>query len=99
MASEPAREKRVTKTYTEAEAESGLIELAVCGGGSEAGLRNGATTEAVKRLAAQGIEVNPNTLKSWKRRYPERFESIRQEVLPRIRARMAEQSENAALYM
>lgn len=73
----PARRSR----YTEAERERGLVALA---------LFSGNYRRAAKALAADGLKIPPNTLYTWPQWFPEEYERVRTEVMPRIRAELAE---------
>jgi len=69
-------------TYDEEAVERGLLALAECGGNSE---------HAARLLAEDGLPIDARTLRRWRRdTYPERYERVRQEALPRIRQAAAD---------
>jgi hypothetical protein len=73
--------------YTEEEIERGLEALAVCGG---------STRRASRELAARGLEIPHPTLQDWKTLHADRYQRMRDEVVPRIHGKLAEESEDLA---
>lgn len=67
--------------YDEQTVERGLIALAY---------RNGSCTSASRFLAEDGLRIDRSTLREWRRRHPERYEQIRADVAPQIKARAVE---------
>jgi hypothetical protein len=77
------KETRNTQTRKdEITLERGLMALAE---------RNGNSRKAAKDLKADGIEVCFQTLWNWSRQYEDRYQAIRAQVLPKIRAKAADQ--------
>ena len=73
--------------YSVEEREQGLIAVAICGGN---------THRASRELADRGLEIPRTTLASWQTNHADRYERIRSEVVPKVHARMARESEDLA---
>src|SRR4051794_33141475 len=69
------------RDYSEQERELGLIALAYA---------NGNGRKASRELKAAGVTIPRPTLESWRKSQLDRYESIRSEVMPKIREEMAE---------
>lgn len=81
---EPAKPKRVKRSYTEEEQERGLLELALCAGNV--------------RLASKKTGIPHQTLENWKSHTnTERYERIQADIVPRLHARLAAEAERNAL--
>lgn len=80
---ETAIAERKRGRYTTAEIERGLTELAACNGNSRA---------AEENLREAGMRIDHATLWQWQRKtYPDRYEEIRADQLPRIREQAADE--------
>lgn len=75
----PPRKSRNLKS--EIEIEQGLMAIA---------LESGNSRRAERRLADMGVKIAQSTLHKWMTRHDERYEQIRREVLPQLRAHAAE---------
>ena len=74
--------------YSEEEIERGLNEVALCAGN---------THRAHRQLEDRGLQIPRPTLEKWtSRQHVERYERIREQVLPRIHAKLAAESEDLA---
>lgn len=83
-----ARVKPGRPSYGDEQIERGLVAVAHS---------NGNTRLAARELAEGGLEIDQGTLWRWKtKQHVERYERIQAEVLPRIRARAAEQYMDAS---
>jgi hypothetical protein len=70
-----------SKRYGESEVERGLLALA-----SE----NGRAVRASELLRKDGLKIPSRTLGEWRRKvYADRYEQVRDEILPRVRAESA----------
>lgn len=68
--------------------ERGLVALALCSGSSR---------RAARLLAEQGLSLGESTLRNWRDNlYPERYWELQRDVLPKLRARAAEQHSELA---
>jgi len=75
-------------SWPDTEVERGLVALA---------LSNGSPTHAQRLLAADGLAIPLQTLKSWKYRdHVERYEQIRARELPRIKQQLADRHTHLA---
>jgi hypothetical protein len=70
------------RTYSDPERERGLVALAYYSGNA------GRASAALKE---QGLPIPKRTLNDWRNRHAEVYERVRQEMLPRIEAEVAEQ--------
>lgn len=75
-------QKRTRTDYSEEEIEHALAALAI----------NPTITEVAKELG-----IKPDTIRGWKKRFATRYDELRAEILPKMRAKMAAQAEDAAL--
>jgi hypothetical protein len=70
------------RSYTEAEIQRGLTEVAACSGNARL---------ASKHLAEEGLEIDNSILYRWKTKlHAEKYEAIRDELLPSIRRQAAD---------
>lgn len=76
--------KRTRRDYTDAEIERGLVAVAAA---------NGNAARAAEFLAEEeGLEIPKRTLSRWSRKqHVERYQRVRSEVLPKIRAEVADE--------
>lgn len=77
----PPKRLRTTGNYTDAEIEHVLLTLA---------RHSGSTTPAHRELRAAGWKIALTTLKNWREKYQERYLELQQQVIPTIRAQVAE---------
>jgi hypothetical protein len=76
------------RRYSAEQIDRALLELAVCG----------TSTEARRRLAAQGLQVSDRTLREWKQvRYPERYVEIAQQHARQVEEVIVQQARDTAL--
>jgi hypothetical protein len=79
--------QRSPKRYSDEEIDRGLVALALHAGNRRA---------ASEALAREGVEIPQDTLRHWLERKRDRYDELRTELLPRIRERIAQQSEDLA---
>jgi hypothetical protein len=86
--SESRPQRKRGEAYSEEEIERGLVEVAMCAGN---------TRRAHRQLEARGLTIPRETLKDWTTRHHlARYEEVRLEVLPRVHAKLAQESEDLA---
>ena len=79
---------RAVKRHDEESVERALRVLALCAGNS---------TEASRRLADADLPVPRSTLQRWRdEQHTDRYQEIRREVVPQVRERAAEKSDEIA---
>lgn len=76
------------KRYTEQERERGLLALAVHGG---------SYAKASRYLTETGHTMSPDTLKGFKRNFPDRYHQIMKDAAPKVREIIAAEAEALAL--
>lgn len=81
---QPDAKKRTRRDYTDEEIECGLVAVAAA---------NGNAARAAEVLAAEdGLEIPQRMLSRWSRKqHLERYQRVRSEVLPKIRAEVADE--------
>lgn len=80
--------RRPTRHYDEAHVQAGLTQIA---------LNAGNHRNAHKALAAMGYHIPPGTLEDWKNRtHADRYQQVRDELVPQVHARIAEECEDNA---
>ena len=77
------------RRYTDEERRTGLMALAACAGNSR---------RACAVLAERGVEVPDGTLRAWRRRSEQEYESLRQEIAPRLEAELVSLARETAIY-
>lgn len=75
------REVARRSRYTPAERERGLTALALASGNSR---------RAAALLKEQGLSIPASTLFTWPQLYPDEYQAVREGVLPRVKAELAE---------
>jgi hypothetical protein len=74
--------------YTDEEIERGLVAVA---------LFSGSSRRAARALTQQGLKIPRETLRSWAETvHTDRYMKLRREMLPELKARLAEQHEDLA---
>jgi hypothetical protein len=69
-------------SYTDQEVERGLVALALCSGNSR---------RAARLLEDRGLPIPRSTLKQWPDLYPDHYSAVQAQVLPELKARLAEE--------
>jgi hypothetical protein len=77
------------RRYSPEQIDRALLELAICG----------TSTEARRRLAAQGLQVSDRTLRDWKQvRYPDRYRQIAEQHARQVEDVIVQQARETALF-
>lgn len=74
----------VQRSYTLEEREAGLAALAIWHGNSQ---------QAARVLKEQGTEIPARTLLNWKAAHPQRYAELQEQIVPRVREKLAQQFE------
>jgi len=85
----PSATPPAQRRYTDEEKHTGLMALAACAGNSR---------RAVAILAERGIAVPDGTLRAWRRRSEQEYESLRQEIAPRLESELISLARETAIY-
>lgn len=74
----------VQRSYTLEEVETGLVELAIW---------HGNVRQAERTLTERGLRIPFTTLQTWKTSHAERLAELQAQIVPKVRAKLAEQYE------
>lgn len=77
------------RTYTEGEKRNGLMALVAAAGSPK---------RAHELLKGQGIEIPAETLRSWRNKRSEEYDSLREEWAPKLEAEMVREYRETAIY-